>query len=142
MNKQKYEIVTDYNPSFDDKQVVIDGINTFNDNILNDKVKSFSVFLKDESNHVRGGVFGWLHSEAVYITTLWLEEDLRTQGFGTKLLLTAEAEAIKYGCQYSILDTYSFQAEDFYLKNGYERMAEIENYLFRHSKIFLKKKLL
>lgn len=141
MNKQQYQIVTDYNPSLDDKQAVIDGINTFNDNILNDKVKSFSVFLKDENNHVGGGVFGWLHSEAVYITTLWLEENLRAQGFGTQLLLTAEAEAIKYGCQYSILDTYSFQAEDFYLKNGYERMAEIENYLFHHSKIFLKKKL-
>lgn len=33
---------------------MINGINTFNDNVLNDEVKSFSVFLKDENNQIHG----------------------------------------------------------------------------------------
>lgn len=141
MNKEQYQIITDYNASLEDKQILIDGICNFNNNFLNEKMKSVTVFLKDENNHVKGGIFGMLRSEAVYITTLWLEENLRTGGWGTQLLLTAEAEAINYGCQYSFLDTYSFQAEGFYLKNGYERIAKIENYILNHAKIFLKKKL-
>lgn len=50
-----------------------------------------------------------------------MEENVRKQGYGTKLLDAAESEAIKNGCIFSLLDTWDFQAEDFYLKNGYER---------------------
>jgi hypothetical protein len=39
------------------------------------------------------------------------------------------------------VDTWDFQAEEFYLKNGYERIGELKNYWHGHSKIFLRKKL-
>jgi hypothetical protein len=42
------------------------------------------------------------------------------------LLYTAEQEAIKNGCVFSTVDTWDFQAEEFYLKNGYERIGEIK----------------
>jgi len=72
---------------------------------------------------------------------LWIEQNSRSQGYGSELLKVAEQEGIKYGCLYSTLDTFSFQAEEFYLKNGYQRIGEIPNYLFEHSRIFLRKKL-
>ena len=68
-------------------------------------------------------------------------ETSRNQGYGTKLLTVAENEAHKLDCSYSTLDTWNFQAEEFYLKNGYERLGEIKNYYLHHSKIFLRKNL-
>jgi hypothetical protein len=36
--------------------------------------------------------------------------------FGTKLLDAAEREAIKNGCIFSLVDTWDFQAEEFYFE--------------------------
>lgn len=58
-----------------------------------------------------------------------------------KLLDAAEKEAIKNGCIFSLVDTWDFQAEEFYLKKGYERVGELKNYWLGHSKIFLRKNL-
>lgn len=65
----------------------------------------------------------------------------RKQGYGKKLLDAAEQEAIKNGCIFSTTDTFDFQAEEFYLKNGYERMGEIKKYWYDHSRIFFRKNL-
>lgn len=59
----------------------------------------------------------------------------------TKLLDEVEQEAIKNGCVFSLVDTWDFQAEEFYLKKGYERIGELKNYWLGHSKIFLRKNL-
>ena len=53
----------------------------------------------------------------------------------------AEAEAIKYGCSSSTVNTMDFQAEGFYLKHGYERICEFQNYILGHTRFFLRKKL-
>ncbi|MCX6994429.1 MAG: hypothetical protein NTY13_01095, partial [Chlamydiae bacterium] len=53
----------------------------------------------------------------------------------------AETEAIKNGCIFCLVGTWDFQAEEFYLKNGYERISELKNYWLGHSKIFLRKNL-
>ena len=65
----------------------------------------------------------------------------KRDSYGTKLLKAVENEAYKLGCRYSTLDTYSFQSEEFYLKNGYRRLGEIKNYYLHYSKIFLRKEL-
>ena len=72
---------------------------------------------------------------------MWVEGNLQKQGWGTKLLHAAEREAIKNGCIFSLVDTWDFQAKEFYLKNGYERIGEVKNYWHGHSKIFLRKNL-
>lgn len=103
--------------------------------------KQFAVLLYDESHNMQGGIIARFDTESAYIDLLWVEENLRNQGYGTKLLNTAENEACKLGCRYSTVDTYSFQAEEFYLKNGYQHLGEIKNYYLHYSKIFLRKKL-
>ncbi len=66
---------------------------------------------------------------------------MRPEKKDTELLEAAEKEAVGNGCIFSLVDTWDFQAEEFYLKNGYERMGEIKNYWHGHSKLFLRKKL-
>lgn len=70
-----------------------------------------------------------------------LKKISKNRDIATKLLDAAEQEAIKNGCVFSLVDTWDFQAEEFYLKKGYERIGEMKNYWLGHSKLFLRKKL-
>lgn len=136
-----FKIIVDYTPSEADNAVVREGIIASNEKIIGERDKEFSIFLKNDSGKVFGGIQVFMDTEAAYIDILWIEEALQKQGYGTKLLNAAEQEATRNGCFFSTVDTWSFQAEEFYLKNGYERIGELKNYWHEHSKIFLRKKL-
>ena len=136
-----YKVVVDYEPSEADNAVVREGIIASNEKILGERDKPFSIFLKNDLGNVVGGIQAFLGSESIYIDVLWVKDNLQKQGHGTKLLNAAEGEAIKNGCIYSLVDTWDFQAEDFYLKHGYERIGELQNYWLGHAKIFLRKNL-
>jgi GNAT superfamily N-acetyltransferase len=136
-----YKVIVDYAPTEADNGVVREGITAFNESILGERDKTFSIFLRNDQSAVCGGIQAFLGTESIYIDVLWLEKSLQKQGYGTKLLQAAEQEAIKNGCIFSLVDTWSFQAEEFYLKNGYERIGEIKQYWLGHSKIFLRKHL-
>ena len=140
-SKEKLKIVVDYAPSQADNDVVREGIIASNEHVVGERDKAFSIFLKNDSGKVFGGIQAFRDTESTYIDVLWVEESFQKQGYGTKLLGVAEREAIENGCIFSLVDTWDFQAEEFYLKNGYERIGEIKNYWHGHSKIFLRKKL-
>ncbi len=136
------KIVIDHNPSQFDNDTVMEGLISSNERVMGEpRDKEFSVFLKNDSGNVFGGIQAHFDKESVYIEALWVDEKLRKQGYGSKLMNAAEQEAIKHGCIFSITDTLDFQAEDFYLKNGYQRMGEIKKYWYEHSRFFLKKVL-
>jgi len=136
-----YKVVVDYAPTEADNAAVREGIVAFNEKILGERDKVFSIFLKNDQELVFGGIQAFLGTESIYIDLLWVEGSLQKQGYGTKLLDAAEREAIKNGCTFSLVDTWDFQAEEFYLKKGYVRIWELKNYWLGHSKIFLRKNL-
>ncbi len=136
------KIAIDHNPSQFDNDTVMEGLISSNERVMGEpRDKEFSVFLKNDSGNVFGGIQAHFDKESVYIEALWVDEKLRKQGYGSKLMNAAEQEAIKHGCIFSITDTLDFQAEDFYLKNGYQRMGEIKKYWYEHSRFFLRKVL-
>lgn len=136
-----YKVVVDYTPAEADNAVVREGVVAFNESVLGERDKEFSIFLKDDLGKVFGGIQAFLGSESIYIETLWVERNLQKQGYGTQLLDAAEQEAVKNGCIFSAVDTFDFQSEEFYLKNGYERISELKNCWLGHSKLFLRKNL-
>lgn len=138
----RINVVVDYAPTEADNAVVREGIIAFNESVVGERDKTVSIFLKNELGKVFGGIQAFLGTESLYIDVLWVEGNLQKQGYGTKLLDAAEQEAIKNGCKFITVDTWDFQAEGFYLKNGYERIGELKNYWLGHSKIFLKKILM
>jgi len=103
--------------------------------------QSIRIFLRDEDNKVVGGITADLFGGWVYISLLWIAESLRNQGLGTGLLNQLEAEAIRLGCKYAHVDTYSFEARPFYERAGYEVFGKLDDYPQGHCKYFLKKKL-
>jgi len=56
-------------------------------------------------------------------------------------VLAAEQEGLNRNIFYSTTDTYSFQAVDFYIKNGYSEIGRIEAHIEGHDRVFFRKKL-
>jgi len=87
-----------------------------------------AVFLRDETDRIAAGLYGWTWGGWLKIEYLWVSTEERRQGRGRQLLLAAEAEARKRGCFHATLNTFSFQAPDFYPKFGYRIVGTIEGF--------------
>lgn len=60
---------------------------------------------------------------------LWVDARHRGSGLGSRLLAEAERVAgTERSCVRSRVETWDFQAPDFYRKRGYEVRGRIENY--------------
>ena len=94
-----YKIVVDYEPTEADSAIVREGITAFNEAILGERDKDFSIFLKNDLEEVFGGLQAFLGTQSVYIETLWVQSSLQAKGYGTKLLDAVEGQAIKNGCK-------------------------------------------
>jgi GNAT superfamily N-acetyltransferase len=101
--------------------------------------RELAVFARRGTEAV-GGVLGFTHWNWLHIRYLWVAESLRRGGLGRRLVLTAEREARRRGCEHSHLDTFSFQAAPFYERLGYSVFGRLEDYPPGHSKIFLQKR--
>jgi ribosomal protein S18 acetylase RimI-like enzyme len=77
----------------------------------------------------------------LYISIVWIDNAYQKQGLGTKLMQTAEAEAIKRGCVGAYVWTQSWQAAGFYTKQGYEQFVVLPNFPVGHQRIGFMKRL-
>jgi N-acetylglutamate synthase-like GNAT family acetyltransferase len=136
MKKIQYSV--DHNPSPENDKVIRDGIVDFNHSIINEKATHFSVFAKDKEKII-GGALIWEHTDALYIDVLWADEQYRGKGVGTEIMLLIEEQANKKGIKKLFVETFSFQAQDFYQKQGYTVIGTIPQYMLGYDKVFLKK---
>lgn len=97
------------------------------------------ISVKGVNGKVVGGLIGEMFWDWLHIETLWVAQDYRGQDIGTQLVLMAEAAAREKGFHHSQLETTSFQALDFYLKNGYQVFASLEDKPPGHTWYYLKK---
>ena len=100
-----------------------------------------SLFLRSADGEIVGGlrgvtVWGWL-----FVSQLWVAENLRGRDFGTKLMEAAELEAKGRNCHAAYVDTFSFLALDFYRKLGYTVFGSLEDFPKGHTRYFLKKEI-
>jgi GNAT superfamily N-acetyltransferase len=86
-------------------------------------------------------LYGKTSFEWLFIELLFVPELLRGRGIGSKLVKMAEKEAIIRNCPNAWLDTFEFQAREFYEKLGYQVFAELPNFPRNHKRFFLKKSL-
>ena len=95
----------------------------------------------DADGKIIGGLLGGTYWGWMYVDILWVEENHRKKGIGSKLLSKAETEAIGRGCHHVHLDTMSWQAPDFYKKHGYEVIAVLPDIPKGNQKYLLQKDL-
>ena len=87
--------------------------------------KPLGIFYDDDAGVRRAGLTGKLFGNWLLIDLLWVEDSLRSQGVGSSLLQAAEDAARDYGAKRVFLNTFRFQAPDFYLKHGLLHLLSI-----------------
>jgi GNAT superfamily N-acetyltransferase len=129
-------------PQSDEIEFVTQQIINFNRNRAGEgNYKHLAIFLRDSDEHIVGGLVGETYWQWLYVDVLWVQESFRGEGYGDALLAIAEQEAVKRGCKYAYLDTFSFQAPDFYQERGYVIFGELPDFPQGCSRFFLKKEL-
>lgn len=124
---------------------IIDGINKYNLSkvpALGDHWTALDYVIKNEDGiEIAGILSGIGYWNGLEIRILWVNKEYRSKGIGTFLLNHVEKIAKKKGATVSMLDTFDFQAEAFYLKNGYQSIGEIKDFPQGHRRIYLSKKI-
>ena len=85
-------------------------------------------FLRDDEENLCGGLTGNLRWDWLYVEMLWVREDLRGRGHGSRLLADAEEFAIASGGIAVHLDTGGDEALPFYEHRGYEVFGTLEGF--------------
>lgn len=134
-------ILVDNSPSDENNARLRNGILDFNAKYLHEKASQFSIFAQNNKNEIIGGATIWEHSDAFYIDILWVEENYREQGVGSRLLNELFNQATIKNVKKIFVDTYEFQAVDFYKKQGFFVIGRLEDYLLGHDRIYLRKNL-
>jgi GNAT superfamily N-acetyltransferase len=87
------------------------------------------VWALDEEDALAGGLAGHTWTAWLHVTYLWVDGRHRGTGLGSRLLSEAERVAREErDCLRSRLETWDFQAPDFYRKRGYEVVCVIPDY--------------
>lgn len=103
---------------------------------------SINRVIKGANGEVLAGINSILYCwKCLHVDILWVKEKYRKEGFGSLLLNEAEKIAKAKGCKLAHLDTFDFQAKDFYLKHGYEVFGVLDDCPEGHKRYFMKKNL-
>ena len=106
------------------------------------EAEELAILVRGEDGELRGGLYGWIWGGYLEVNLLWVHEAERGRGLGSRLLSMAEAEGRARGAHTAVLDTHTFQAPDFYRRQGYEVYATVEGYPAGHDKLYFRKRLL
>ncbi len=73
-----------------------------------------------------GGLVGYTGRGWLYVSMLYIPEDLRGQGLATRMLTMSEDEARKRGCIGGYIDTMNPEALSLYRKLGYTEIGKLD----------------
>lgn len=138
------EITT--NPNEQDAKTISQGITDFNHSEIPDlepieKEVKFSVFARNQTKNIVGGIRAICFWNTLHIELLWLSESCRGKGVGKELIESAENFAKENGCEKVFVETTSWQAKPFYEKIGYKLIATLNDRPKGHASHYLTKKL-
>ena len=101
---------------------------------------SINRVIKDDEGKIIAGINSRMYCwKCLYIDSLWVDSDFRKQGLGNILINEVEKIEDDNGCRLIHLDTFDFQAKDFYLKHGYEIFGVLDECPENHKRYYMKK---
>lgn len=103
--------------------------------------RDYGFLLKDEAGTIQGGLTGYVLYDWMFIQFVSVAADLRGQGLGRLLMQRAEDWARQLGLSGLWLDTFAFQAPDFYRDLGFVEFGTIEDHPAGSRRIFFQKRL-
>jgi GNAT superfamily N-acetyltransferase len=142
MHEPSYTIERTVEPSPEELERLRRALSAFNRSKIPDKGYVPLLFtLVSGDGTFSGGLSGYVAYGWLFIDLLWIADEVRSRGYGLRLMFAAEDEAKNRGCLHAWVDTFSFQARQFYEKAGYAIFGELEDYPPGHSRYFLRKSL-
>ena len=131
-----------YNPSEKETEQIRKSLFEFNAGKVGDDGHTpLNIVEYDADGNIIGGILGGTYWGWMYVDILWVREDHRGRGIGSKLLCAAETEAKSRGCHHVHLDTMSWQAPKFYEKHGYSVIGILPDIPSGNQKYLLMKEL-
>ena len=117
------------------------GLGDFNDAAAPlDEVERLACIARDEHGTVVGGAVGRRWGRCVELQQLWVHEARRGSGIGSQLMRAFEQRALERGCRLFYLETFSFQARDFYRRFGYEVVHAISAFPHGIEKLLMERR--
>ena len=134
------------------KDIII-GLNATEKNFLVDKIVEYNISkvstdqdplfeeinlaIKDKSGEIIAGLLAKIYCwHSAYLDTVWVEESKRNQNLGNQLLAKLEEILLQKNCRVIHLDTFDFQAPQFYEKNGYTLFGKLPDTPKGHSRYY------
>lgn len=97
------------------------------------------ILARDGEGSILGGLKGHTGYSWMFVDWLWVSPANRKGGLGSQLLAKAEVIARERSCLGMYLETFSFQAPEFYKGRGFREFGRIDDYPPGHATIWLKK---
>lgn len=104
-----------------------------------ERMAPFAIYMKNRNRSVLGGANGVTYYGCLYVDMLWVEDSMRSQGFGTKIMEEAEKIAKERKCSFATVNTMDWEALPFYQKLGYHIEFVREGY-DKASKMYMLRK--
>jgi N-acetylglutamate synthase-like GNAT family acetyltransferase len=98
-------------------------------------------FVAEEAGEIVGAAAGYTWGGICELRQVWVREDRRKSGLGSRLLERAVAEARARGCAQVLLCSYDFQAPAFYARHGFEQIAAVPDKPLGHTEFILRRRL-
>lgn len=115
-------------PKVQDEEFIAAQVRAHNRAHTENAFRTLCVFLRADDGTILAGLTGKTYWEYLDVYFLWVAAEHRGTGLGAKILAAAENEAAQRGCRHALLNTFSFQAPQFYLKLGYEQVGLAPDY--------------
>jgi GNAT superfamily N-acetyltransferase len=135
-------LTTETEPDQATAQAISDGLAEYNNSMVpGGDWKPLWIVGRDSAGSVQAGIRGVTEFDWLFVIWLWVAEPFRRHGVGSRLLSGAEAIARERRCSSCYLDTFSFQAPEFYKRHGYEEFGRLADFPPGHARIWLRKAL-
>jgi GNAT superfamily N-acetyltransferase len=113
----------------EDLQVVADGVFSHGRAQARDgNAEPIACLVRDGPRVVAGGT-GRTEYRRLFVSHLWVTEDLRRQGLARRILQALESEAVNRGCSDALIETLDDGVAAFYGRLGYRSVAVVAGYV-------------
>ncbi len=103
--------------------------------------KPIEIIARNNNGEIIGGLYGRSIWGTLEIKTFVVKTENRNDGIGRKLIIEAEKEAKNRNCRFISLDTFSFQAPEFYEKLGFKKIGTETDFPKGFEKYYYRKEI-
>ncbi|MHC8319806.1 GNAT family N-acetyltransferase [Pseudomonas sp. GB2N2] len=131
------------NPTPEDREAILAPLRAYNVAQAGEgQSELLALLVRNDQGEILGGLYGRFFYQWLFIELISVPEQARGEGMGSKLMGMAEDLAREKECIGIWLDTFDFQAPEFYKKLGYSELGQIVDYPPGHKRFFFQKRLI